>query len=197
MILNRLSFQDKGCAWTWTDARKRHKMGLSLKKSRDQSSWSMWIWQRDGVGFWQDANSLCSHWCTYHLFTSTSRVQNSETAPAPLYVDNLPGKSWFTFRLDVLLLSWCWGCYYIPLFFDLIFFSFVNSILAMYLWLFVRIWSVPLPSTRAWLRHVTAKMSVWAPFVVCRHADVGHTRLSFHTQKRSDLKAWIIFLKHP
>ena len=145
----------------------------------------------------QDANSLCSHWCTYHLFTSTSRVQNSETTPAPLYVDNLPGKSWFTFRLDVLLLSWCWGCYYIPLFFDLIFFSFVDSILAMYLWLFVRIWSVPLPSTRAWLRHVTAKMSVWAPFVVCMHADVGHTRLSFHTEKRSDLKAWIIFLKHP
>lgn len=101
------------------------------------------------------------------------------------------------FRLDVLMLSWCWGCYYILLFFDLIFFCFVDSILAMYLWLFVRNWSVPLPSNRAWLRHVTAKMSVWAPFVVCRHADVGHTRLSFHTQKRSDLKAGIIFLKHP
>ena len=175
------------------------KMGLSVKKSRDQSSWSMRVWQRDGVGFWQDANSLCSHWCTHHLFTSTSRVQNSETAPAPLYVDNLPGtvSHGLLFRLDVLMLSWCWGCYYILLFFDLIFFSFVDSILAMYLWLFVRNWSVPLPSNRAWLRHVTAKMSVWAPFVVCRHADVGHTRLSFHTQKRSDLKAGIIFLKHP
>ncbi len=131
---------------------------------------------------------------TFHFNTYRS-VQDSETAPATLYVVNLLGKSWFSFSLEVLwfylMLSWCWGCYYISyyvfdwIFFQLRWFGFSH--------VFVRISIVPLPSNGAWLRRVTGKMSVWAPFVMCSHAHVDHTGQSFYTQKRSDLRAWIIF----
>lgn len=83
----------------------------------------------DGVGFWQDANLL-----TFSLQQVVSKILKQRP---PLYVDNLPGESWFTLVGSIK----CWADagvviihYYCLLFFDLIFFSFVDSLLAMYLW---------------------------------------------------------------